>query len=67
VPVDPTLLDAGDHNGSTFYQHQKFLDVVRTQSAPEVDLHDGKMAVLMGMAAQRSMVEHRVVAMAEFG
>ena len=23
IPVDPTLLDAGDHNGSTFYQHQR--------------------------------------------
>ena len=24
VPVDNKLLDVGDHNGSTFYQHQKF-------------------------------------------
>jgi len=67
VPVDPTLLDAGDHNGSTFYQHQKFLAVVRGEAAvPDVSLHDGKMAVLMGMAAQRSMVEGRAVAMMEF-
>lgn len=67
VPVDPTLLDAGDHNGSTFYQHQKFLAIVRQKSTlPEVDLHDGKIAVLMGMAAQRSMVEGRVVAMTEY-
>ena len=66
VPVDPTLLDAGDHNGSTFYQHQKFLAVVRGESTTvEVDLNDGKMAVLMGMAAQRSMVEKRVVEMTE--
>ena len=23
-PVDETILAAGDHNGSTYYQHQKF-------------------------------------------
>lgn len=66
VPVDPTLLDAGDHNGSTFYQHKKFLDVVRQQGQVEVTLDDGKKAVLMGMAAQRSMIEKCTVEMSEF-
>ena len=66
IPVDPELLEAGDHNGSTFYQHQKFLELVRGErAAPEVSFDDGKMAVLMGMAAQRSMKEGRVVEMAE--
>lgn len=66
IPVDPELLEAGDHNGSTFYQHQKFLELVRGErAAPEVSFNDGKMAVLMGMAAQRSMKEGRVVEMAE--
>ncbi|WP_189370173.1 Gfo/Idh/MocA family protein [Tateyamaria omphalii] len=54
IPVDPTLLDAGDHNGSTFYQHQKFAAVVRGQGTPEVTLADGWAAVAMGMAAQES-------------
>lgn len=55
IPVDPKLLAAGDHNGSTFYQHEGFLAVVRGEkSAPEVTVHDGSMAVLMGMAAQES-------------
>jgi predicted dehydrogenase len=66
IPVDPTLLEAGDHNGSTFYQHQKFLALVRGETdAPEVSLNDGRMAVLMGMAAQISMREKRVVEMAD--
>lgn len=65
VPVDSTLLEAGDHNGSTFYQHQRFLDVVRTKADVEVTLSDGKKAVLMGIAAQRSMIEKRVVEMNE--
>ncbi|MFT4707087.1 MAG: myo-inositol 2-dehydrogenase/D-chiro-inositol 1-dehydrogenase [Ascidiaceihabitans sp.] len=29
IPVAPTLLEAGDHNGSTFYQHEGFLALVR--------------------------------------
>ncbi len=67
VPVDPEILAAGDHHGSTYYQHRKFLQVVRGETSDvEVSLHDGKMAVLMGMAAQRSMVENRAVELAEF-
>ncbi|MBT8153529.1 Gfo/Idh/MocA family oxidoreductase [Epibacterium ulvae] len=66
IPVDPELLEAGDHNGSTFYQHQKFLELVRGErNAPEVSLHDGKLAVLMGMAAQTSMKEGRAVSISE--
>ncbi|SLN24301.1 Putative oxidoreductase YteT precursor [Aquimixticola soesokkakensis] len=66
IPVDPRLLEAGDHNGSTFYQHQGFLELVRGQrAAPEVSLADGRWAVLTGMAAQRAITEHRVVELAE--
>ena len=66
IPVDPDILEAGDHNGSTFYQHQKFLELVRGErDAPEVSFTDGKLAVLMGMAAQRSIEEKRVVEMKE--
>lgn len=55
VPVDPAALAAGDHNGSTFYQHQKFNAVVRGQGAVEVTLRDGLAAVVMGLAAQESI------------
>jgi predicted dehydrogenase len=55
IPVDPALLAAGDHNGSTFYQHQGFLELVRGQRpSPDVSFEDGLMAVRMGMAAQTS-------------
>ncbi|SEN45581.1 Gfo/Idh/MocA family protein [Palleronia pelagia] len=54
IPVDPTLLDAGDHNGSTFYQHSRFRDVVLGQGPVEVTLSDGARAVEMGLAAQES-------------
>ncbi|SHH95458.1 Gfo/Idh/MocA family protein [Marivita hallyeonensis] len=62
IPVDPTILDAGDHNGSTFYQHVRFLDLVRTGGTPEVTLADGAWAVRMGLAAQEAAKSHAVVA-----
>ncbi|MCG3268267.1 Gfo/Idh/MocA family protein [Yoonia sp. I 8.24] len=66
IPVDPALLDAGDHNGSTYYQHQGFLELVRGhRDQPDVSLNDGKIAVLIGMAAQISIREHRIVHMSE--
>ena len=54
IPVDPTLLEAGDHNGSTFYQHQRFNAVVRGEGDVEVTLSDGAKAVRIGLAAQES-------------
>lgn len=61
VPVDPNLLAAGDHNGSTFYQHRGFADVVAQGGMPDVGLTDGWWAVAMGMAAQISATEGRVI------
>ena len=54
IPVDPTILEAGDHNWSTFYQHQRFNAVVRGEGVVEVTAEDGMRAVAMGLAAQES-------------
>jgi predicted dehydrogenase len=66
VPVDPTLLAAGDHNGSTYYQHRRFADVVMGKQTVEVSLTDGWWAVAMGMAAQQSARTGQAVDMATF-
>lgn len=66
IPVDPKLLDAGDHNGSTFYQHEKFNEVVRTGATPDVTLNDGWMAVAMGLAAQKSAETGQAMVMSDF-
>ncbi len=63
VPVDPTLLEAGDHNGATFYQHVRFNAVVRGQGSVEVGLRDGWTAVAMGLAAQESAATGQAVAL----
>jgi len=63
IPVDPALLAAGDHNGSTYYQHQGFGRAADGLQAPEVSLEDGWWAVAMGMAAQESARKGTVVSM----
>lgn len=55
VEVDHAVLAAGDHHGSTFYQHQRFRDLVLSgQGTPEVSLHDGLWSVIVGEAAEES-------------
>ncbi|WP_128255523.1 Gfo/Idh/MocA family protein [Falsirhodobacter deserti] len=61
VPVDPELLEAGDHNGSTFYQHQGFARTVAGLQSPEVTLKDGWWAVVMGAAAQKAAMTGQVI------
>ena len=61
ISVDPALLLAGDHNGSTFYQHQNFAAAVTEGRPVEVSLDDGWWAVAMGHAAQQSALSGHCV------
>ena len=63
IPVDPALLAAGDHNGSTYYQHARFNAVVRGEGQVEVTLTDGARAVAMGLAAQEAARTGTVVSL----
>jgi predicted dehydrogenase len=65
VPVDAQLLAAGDHNGSTFYQHRHFVEVVLAGTTPQVAFEDGWWAVAMGKAAQLSAATGRAISGAE--
>ena len=65
VPVDPVALSAGDHNGSTLYQHQRFNAVVRGQGQVEVTLKDGLAAVVIGLAAQESARTGQAISLTE--
>lgn len=67
VPVDPALLEAGDHNGSTFYQHQKFQRAILGEQEVEVSLEDGLKAVVIGLAAQEAIRTKRVIAFTNDG
>ena len=61
VLVDEALIAAGDHHGSTFFQHKKFLQVISGQGAVEVTPLDGKKAVRMGLLAQKSAITHQTI------
>ncbi|QHL91280.1 Gfo/Idh/MocA family oxidoreductase [Sphingomonas changnyeongensis] len=65
VPVDETALKAGQHHGSTYYQHQAFNAAVRGQGPVIVSAEDGLRAVEIGAAAELSAREKRVVELAE--
>ncbi|MEM9670099.1 MAG: Gfo/Idh/MocA family oxidoreductase [Pseudomonadota bacterium] len=61
IELDEALVEAGDHHGSTFFQHQKFLEMIHFGGRPDVTLEDGLRSVLMGINAQRAALERRTV------
>lgn len=61
IPVDETLLEAGDHNGSTYYQHLGFFHAITKQSPVDVKVEDGLKAVVIGLAAQHSAATGQAV------
>ena len=54
IGVDAAVLAAGDHHGATYFQHERFLKMVRSGGEPEVTLADGLWSVLVGEACERS-------------
>ena len=67
VAVDPGALAAGTHHGATYYQLEAFLAAVRGEGPVIVTADDGLRAVAMGVAAETSAREKRVIEMSELG
>jgi myo-inositol 2-dehydrogenase / D-chiro-inositol 1-dehydrogenase len=67
ITVDPAALAAGTHEGATYYQLEAFLRALAGEGPVMVTAEDGLRAVAMGLAAEISAREHRVVAMSELG
>ncbi|MDZ4762173.1 MAG: Gfo/Idh/MocA family oxidoreductase [Alphaproteobacteria bacterium] len=67
VAVDEAALAAGTHHGSVYYQLLAFIDAVRGRGHVAVTAKDGLLAVAMGVAAEISAREKRVVTLAELG
>jgi predicted dehydrogenase len=65
VAVDAAALAAGHHHGATYHQWRAFLDAAAGRAPVQVTARDGLMAVAMGIAAERSAAEKRVVTIAE--
>ena len=67
IPVDETILAAGDHNGSTYYQHVGFFQAITEGGAVDVTVDDGLKAVILGLAAQESARAGRAVEIIDSG
>tara|TARA_Y100000996_G_C22556349_1_gene655665 strand:+ start:1882 stop:2970 length:1089 start_codon:yes stop_codon:yes gene_type:complete len=65
VEVDKNILAAGQHHGSTYYQHLEFIKAIKNNLLPQVSLEDGLLAVAIGEAAELSIKENRVIKMKE--
>jgi predicted dehydrogenase len=65
VHTDAAALAAGHHHGATFYQLQAFLRAAAGTGPVQVTAADGVEAVALGVAAELSAREHRVVEMGE--
>jgi myo-inositol 2-dehydrogenase / D-chiro-inositol 1-dehydrogenase len=61
VHVDEHVLRAGDHHGSTFFQHQGFRAAMLEGKPVDVSLADGIAAVRIGLAAERSALTGEAV------
>ncbi len=55
----------GHHHGSSFLEHVDFANAIRAGEQPHVSLHDGMLAVAVGVAGHRSIAEGRPVNLSE--
>ena len=65
IEVDETILKAGHHHGSTYYEHIEFQKAIKENLGPQVSLDDGLKAVAIGQAAELSIIEKRIVKLNE--
>ena len=56
---------AGQHHGSSYVEHQRFLDVIRNGGTPEVGVEEGLWSVAVGQAAHLSIDRGRPVTLEE--
>jgi myo-inositol 2-dehydrogenase/D-chiro-inositol 1-dehydrogenase len=67
VLVEEALLKAGAHHGSTYYEHVGFKHAVCADGPVDVTVEDGLKAVVLGLAAQASATNRRVVEILDQG
>jgi len=67
APMHPDVPYPEFHMGSSFVEHLRFVDHVRSGTPPEVTAWDGVWSVAVGAAAHLSIDEGRPVRLEEFG
>ena len=64
--ADAAVTYQGFHHGSSFVEHRRFIDCLRSGRPAEVTVDDGLWSVLMGAAAHRAIDERRIVDLADY-
>lgn len=67
IAVDEAALKAGSHHGATYFQLEAFLKALAGKGPVMVSAEDGLRAVAIGVAAEISAREKRVITMQELG
>ena len=67
VPAPADVPYLGFHGGSSYIEHVRFIECVRSGRPPEVTVDDGLWSVATGVAAHRSIDEGRSVLLEELG
>jgi myo-inositol 2-dehydrogenase/D-chiro-inositol 1-dehydrogenase len=63
VPIESNI--ALGHGGATYYEHLAFIEAILNNQPPQVTIDDGLWSVAMGLAAEKSVQEKRVVEIEE--
>lgn len=61
LPVPEALAKAGFHEGATFFELEAFVAASRGKQPVPVSARDGRIAVMMGAAAQESIATNSVI------
>ena len=61
VDMDPAVAIAGAHHGASYLEHLGFIEAIRHGTPPAVSVNEGLMSVAIGVAAQKSIAEGRVI------
>ncbi len=61
IKTDDHFQQAGDHQGGTYYQHKYFYEAVTAGRKVDVTVEDGVRAVMIGLAAQESIMSKSAV------
>lgn len=55
ITAQPNVAATGHHDGSTYYEHQRFYRAIRENAKPDVSAADGLWTVAIGAAAEESI------------
>ncbi|MBU2511296.1 Gfo/Idh/MocA family oxidoreductase [bacterium] len=54
TPYYPTYIEAGGHNGATYYEHIKFIDNIKGLQTDTATVEEGFWSIVVGAAAEKS-------------